>query len=317
MTGTTGRAAPTDPDAQVPGHLPDELPKSAALEDDPLDEEAWAPGRWYPNQGEPLTGAEAEGLGDPIGMPGGNDDDLDEGSGGLDETDARIEGDDLIDGDLAVDDAHDGMKVASHLRNPEEQLTLGDPPDQQGESLVRDTEELAEEVRRFFRGLRVGRQVARLVEEPAAGSLSDPVGAKGFYSDFDMSRDHGDVAQAQGAWYRSPGRSPGGDGDPFRGPDPYSQLGFHPPAGERTPDNSPPATMGQTGAQARSAPPIWQLSAGGDTSKALGANARGEGVGSTGDEQEAGEETGEAGTGTNGPEQPAGAQGEGEGDEQE
>lgn len=269
MTGTSSRSAPTDPDAQVPGHLPNELPKSASLDDDPLDE-----------------------------------------------TDARMVGDDMMDGDPSVDDTHDGMKVASHLRSPEEQLTLGDPPDRQGEALIRDAEELAEEVHRFFRGLRVGRRSGTLAEEPAAGSLSNPVGAKGLYSDFDMAKDHGDVARMQGTWYRSPGRTAGGDGDPFRGPDPYSQLGFHPPAGEHTPDNAPPGSMGQVGVQARETPPIWQLSAGGDTSKVLGANAHADSVGS-GDEQEAGEEAGEEGAGEAQPGQPAGPAGTGEGHQEE
>lgn len=66
-----------DDDQVVFGHLPNELPKSASLEkDDELDEEAWVPGRWMPDSGEPVSKDDAEKLGDKRGMA--SDIDLDE-----------------------------------------------------------------------------------------------------------------------------------------------------------------------------------------------------------------------------------------------
>lgn len=108
--------------------------------------------------------------------------------------------------------------------------------------------------------------------------------AVGFYAPFDMGRDHtGDTGA--GPWYRSPGQPAGSAGDPGRGPDAYAQLGFHPSAG----------ATGETGVQARLAPPIWQLAAGSDTSSVLGAGARApaDSAGST-DGEAAGSSEGEA-----------------------
>jgi len=149
------------------------------------------------------------------------------------------------------------MEIADHLRGTDEKQALGDPPDETvGEALLR------RELKRFF-----------LQEGPAGASGSDPREPKGAYSAFDMDRDHGDVDRLSSPWYKSPGRPAGEDGDPFRGPDPYSQLGFHPPKAGADPVASPPGADGEQGVQARLAPPIWQLTAGGDTSSVLGANA--------------------------------------------
>jgi len=226
---------------------------------DSMDEEAWVPGRWMPGEGEPVSRDDAERLGEA-------DDDLEE-------TDLRM----LGDGRGPGDPDEENEKIADHLRGDEEKTSLGDPPDEvMGEGLLR------RELRRFF-----------LQEGPAGASGSDPQGAKGAYAAFDMDRDHGNVAQMQGAWYRSPGREAGQDGDPFRVADPFARLGFHPPEAGNDPTASPPAADGETGAQARLAPPIWQLSAGGDTSSVLGANARpaSGGVGSDGEQEEGTEGT--------------------------
>lgn len=94
----------------------------------------------------------------------------------------------------------------------------------------------------------------------------------GAYAPFDMERDH--TGKASTPWYRSPGLATGGDGDPGRTGDPHAYLGMHPPAAQKDPSASPPAATGQAGTAARLAPPIWQLTAGSDTSKVLGANAR-------------------------------------------
>lgn len=94
----------------------------------------------------------------------------------------------------------------------------------------------------------------------------------GAYAPFDMERDH--TGRASTPWYRSPGLPAGGDGDPGRTADAHAYLGMHAPAAGEDPTASPPAAGGQTGTAARLAPPIWQLSAGSDTSKVLGANAR-------------------------------------------
>lgn len=119
-----------------------------------------------------------------------------------------------------------------------------------------DEDALLVEIRRFF-----------LQEEV------DPSPAHvGAYTPFDMERDH--TGRSTMPWYRSPGLPAGGDGDPGRAADPHAYLGMHPPAAQGDPTSAPPAATGQTGASARLAPPIWQLSAGSDTSKVLGANAR-------------------------------------------
>ena len=78
LVARTGQVvAPGDDDQVVFGHLPNELPKSASLEeDDELDEEAWVPGRWMPGSGEPMSKNDAEKLGDKRGHA--SDIDLDE-----------------------------------------------------------------------------------------------------------------------------------------------------------------------------------------------------------------------------------------------
>jgi hypothetical protein len=60
---------------------------------------------------------------------------------------------------------------------------------------------------------------------PVGASGSDPSSAEGFYS-YDVERG----SDIHSFWYRSPGRSPGGDGDPFRVSDPLSYIGMAPPA---------------------------------------------------------------------------------------
>jgi hypothetical protein len=291
MTRTTTPSAPTDDDATVPGHLPNELPKSASLEDDALDEEAWVPGRWLPSEGEPMLPGDVDRLGDPTGdNPAGMDDDLDE-------TDDRTEGDGKGNGIPDPKDTDGDSDMAAHLRQHDD-TSLGEPPQERpekgfyGEHV--ETSWLNREIRRFM-----------LQEYPAGAGMVDPIEPPhGFYTAYDQDKDHGSVEKIQGMWYRSPGRTPGEDGDPFRGTDPNAQLGFHPPAGENDPGTSPPATMGMDGVAARRAPPEWTLSAGGDTSTVLGANAAGAkggggGVGSEGDEEaEEGEAEGEEAEGS-------------------
>lgn len=233
-----GRGAPTDSDAQVPGHLPNELPKSASLDDD------------------------------------------------ISETDEQVVGDGLGNGEKDPNEFDKGeYDIASHLRGDEDKTSLGSPPD-----------EVMEESRRLNH--EIANYLARntfLLEYPAGAGMVDPINAKGFYSDFDMEKDHHTGADIQGMWYRSPGREPATDGDPFRVEDPHARLGFHPPPVKDT--TSPPAVNGEEGIAARRAQPIWQLNGTGDTSKMLGADAKpdsGE-VGSE-DESEEGEETGSEGS---------------------
>lgn len=254
-------AAPTDDDATVPGHLPNELPKSAAI-----DEDSWVPGRWYPSEGEPLDGDEASRLGEPIG-----------------ETDDRMEGDGLGPG--AEDES---LKLADHLRTGQEKTSLGSPPDETmgdaDEKVGVNMDEsrwLNRAIRRFM-----------LQEYPAGAGMSDPTrDPKGAYTDFDMTRDHMGTDDLSATWYRSPGREAGTEGDSFRGEDPNAQLGFHPPAGPADPTTAPPGSEGEEGVAARHTPGIWQLSGGGDTSKMLGANAKDPSGGvDSGDESEEGEE---------------------------
>ena len=185
---------------------------------DSMDEEAWVPGRWMPGEGEPVSHDDADRLGE------GDDDDLDE-------TDLRMMGDGKGPGDDAVDD----LKIADHLRGDGEKRSLGDPPAETvGEALLR------RELRKFF-----------LQEGPAGASGTDPREPGAAYGGFDMARDHGDAEGLSSPWYRSPGRPAGEDGDPYRGPDPYAQLGFHPPKAGADPTASPPGADGEQGAQAR------------------------------------------------------------------
>lgn len=120
--------------------------------------------------------------------------------------------------------------------------------------------------------------------------LQEADATAGFYPPFDMTKDHTGTDDLSATWYRSPGREPGGDGDPFRGSDPHSQLGFHPPQGAQDPTASHPAVSGEEGVAARRTPAIWQLSAGSDTSKVLGAGAKPDSSGGeSGDESETSE----------------------------
>lgn len=264
MTRGTSRSAPTDPDAQTPGHLPEELPDSASL-----GEQAWVPGRWYPGEGEPLDDEDQDRLGDPVGMPA------------VDETDGHMEGDGLGNG--IPGPGEENMHISDHLRTGEEKTSLGTTPDDTMRENVDVPLWMVRELKRFM-----------MQEDGAGGSLASPVDAKGFYSDFDMNKDHNGTDDLSSTWYKSPGRTPGEDGDPFRGTDPYAQLGFHPPKGQNDPTASPPAVDGEEGIASRLTPPIWQLSAGSDTSKVLGANAKpaaadGESEDGEGEEDEDGE----------------------------
>lgn len=227
-----------------------------------LFEEAMTPGRWY--GGEEPEGWDRERVGDPLGM---------------DETDARMEGDGL--GPTQPDPNEEvKLDIADHLRGDEEKISLGNAPDETME------ESLANDIRSYF-----------LQEGPAGAGVVDPREPKGFYTSFDMTKDHTGTDDLSATWYRSPGRQAGGDGDPFRSSDPHAQLGFHPPKAQNDPVASPPAADGETGVAARLAPPIWQLSAGGDTSKVLGAGAKPDtGGGESGDESE----KSETGTGAEG-----------------
>ena len=279
LTRTTSRGAATDPDAQVPGHLPEELPPSAAT--DGIEEQAMVPGRWY--GGEEPMGYDRERVGDEIG---------EDPVHGMDELDDRMVGDKLGNGEDDPNDPDSDLKIADHLRGDEEKTSLGDPPDETMGENVEVPAWMKRELKRFF-----------LQEYPAGAGMVDPVDAKGFYTPFDMTKDHTGTDDLSATWYKSPGREPGGDGDPFRGPDPHAQLGFHPPKAQDDPTASPPAADGETGVAARLAPPIWQLSAGSDTSKALGANAKADSgeVGSEGEPEEG--EEGQGGEEAEGEEQ--------------
>lgn len=167
---------------------------------------------------------------------------------GMGETDDRMVGDDAGAGTTRSTEDGD-FDISDHLRSDEEKISLGNPPDETME------EEFYRELKSYF-----------LQEEQEI--------SKGFYTPFDMIRDHTGTDDLSATWYRSPGREAGSEGDPFRGNDPYAQLGFHPPKAQSDPTASPPAADGESGVSARLAPPIWQLSAGSDTSKVLGANAK-------------------------------------------
>jgi hypothetical protein len=281
MTSTTSPSAPTDPDATVPGHLPNELPMSAALE-----EQGWVPGRWDPTEGEPMDPSDVERL----------------GSSGMEETDERMVDDGKGNG---IPDPEINDDMSPHLRDSDH-LSLGSPPQERPEkSRYDESAWLNREIRRYL-----------LQEYPAGAGMVDPVTPpKGFYSDYDAEKDHGTPDQIQKPWYRSPGREPGGDGDPFRGDDPYTQLGFHSPRGPSD-GTTPPAVSGEEGVAARKAPEEWTLNAGDDTSSVLGPGAKppSSAVGSE-DGSEEGEE-GEAGEGE-GTEPGKPADGEAEGEEQE
>ena len=221
----------------------------------------------------------------------------------LRETDAHMMGDNKGNGLGDPENSDDALDIAKHLRTTDVDDTMGTPPKEEMGSLA-----LAENLEMPF-WMRRELKAFFLQEEPAAASGSDPRDAKGFYAPFDMTKDHTGTDDPTDAWYRSPGRAAGGDGDPFRGSDPYAQLGFHPPAAQNDPTTTPPSVSGEEGIAARRTPPIWQLSAGSDTSKVLGANAKPDSGGvDSSDEQE---EAGEGGTGEADNEE--GAEGEDEG----
>ena len=199
------------------------------------------PGRWY--GGEEPEGYDRERLGVEVGMG---------------ETDARMVGDDVGAGGIQPEDGD--FDISDHLRGDDEKISLGDAPD---ETMM---ESLDDDLRSYF------------LQEAEGGSATqtdtvEPAPATGFYTPFDMTRDHTGTDDLSSTWYRSPGRAAGADGDAGRPSDPHAYLGFHPPKAGADPTASPPATGGETGTSARLAPPIWQLSAGSDTSKVLGANA--------------------------------------------
>ena len=278
----SGPSAPTDDDARVPGHLPNELPKSASLEDDGLDEEAVVPGRWAPNGYEPEP-YDHERLGDPTGSPSGAEASVDVGGDDLDETDDRMLGDGKGNGIPDPNTGDDEIKISPHLVGDDEKLSLGSPPEEKPERhLGEDHAWLKREIKRYM-----------LQEDPAGTSLADPNGAKGFYSDFDMEKDHHTGADIQGLWYKSPGREPGTEGDPFRVEDPASRLKMHPD--ENDPTTVHPAVSGEEGWDALRAPAIGALTGGDDTSTMLGANAKpgAPDVGSDGEPEE--DEEGEGG----------------------
>lgn len=292
MDKSTTAAAPSDPDAGVPGHRPNELPKSASLEDDPMDEEAVVPGRWAPNGYEPEP-YDHERLGNPVGLPSGAE-------GDLDETDDRMIGDGKGNGIPDPESGDEDDKISAHLRGDDDKTSLGSPPEEKPSHSVFDEglepDWLNREIKRYL-----------LQEYPAGAGMVDPIEPPhGFYSDFDMDKDHGSVEKTQGMWYASPARPAGGDGDPFRGEDPYAQMGFHSPKGPKD-GTTPPSVSGEEGFAALRAPEEWSLNAGSDTSKALGANAKPD----TGGEESEGEsEEGEEGEAQGG-EQSAGGQGQG------
>jgi hypothetical protein len=281
MDKSTSPAAPTDKDAAVPGHLPNELPKSAAL-----DEEAVVPGRWAPNgyEAEPY---DHDAVGDPIGRPAPEDE------GDLDETDERMMDDGKGNGIPDPVTGDEDKDISSHLRGDTDKLCLGSPPEEKPTHSVWDEglepDWLNREINRYL-----------LQEYPAGAGMVDPVEPPhGFYTDFDMDKDHGSVDKVHGFWYASPARQQGADGDPFRGDDPYAQMGFHSPKGPKD-GTTHPAVSGEEGFGALRAPEEWTLNAGGDTSTALGANAKPAGAGGESEgEPEEGEE-GEAGEGGEG-----------------
>lgn len=196
----------------------------------------------------------------------------------LEETDDRMVGDNAGPGE--PDEDHD---IAAHLRTDADEPWLGDA--------------LQKEIRQYF--LQEDAQQGDSQDsskpgevDPATSPDSNPTSSdtNGFYTSFDMARDH--TGDTSSTWYRSPGQEPGSAGDPFRSEDPYAQLGFHPP---KTGNATPPGADGGEGTQL--APPIWQLSAGGDTSKVLGANAK---PASGGGESSDGSKESEAPGGTDG-----------------
>lgn len=237
-------------------------------------EEAWVPGRPMVGDGDSMSPDDVSRLGEPDGMPA------------VDETDARMEGDGRGNGFVDPDEPDDDM--ASHLRSDEERIALGDP-----------VSDVNEDIRGFFLqeqddsqgNAPPGEPAGAPGPEPASSATSSAADAakalqRGFYSDFDMTRDHTGTDDLSSTWYRSPGRPAGGDGDPFRSADPYAQLGFHPASGPDDPTASPPGATGEDGAEALDAPEDESLKTK-DTSE-LGADTKdtADGVGSNDGSQE-------------------------------
>ena len=134
-----------------------------------------------------------------------------------------------------------------------------------GPSSAPEDDDVAQHLRSEEEGMSLGDQVEEGLNAAIRQYLTQEAtegggGPTGFYAPFDMERDH------SATWYRSPGQPMGAGGDPFRSEDSNAQLGFHAPGNEET---------------ASLAPPIWQLTAGSDTSKVLGAGAKPD-TGSTG-----------------------------------
>ena len=170
------------------------------------------------------------------------------------ETDDRMVGDDAGNG---IDSLGDPEKIADHLTDAEDRPALGDPD-----------EDLVKEIRKYF--------LQEADGEPETPTPGETPEINGFYTPFDMVRDHTGTDNIQGTWYRSPGRPAGGDGDPFRDADPYAQLGFHPPKGPEDPTASPPAADGEDGTAALDAPEDDSLKT--DDTADLGANKSGSSV---------------------------------------
>ena len=204
----------------------------------------------------------------------------------LNQADARMVGDGQGPAG-GEEDLNNPEKIAPHLRGDEEKTSLGSPPEEE--------DALKVEIQRFF--------LQEDDEEPADNEPGappedgptpepgTPPNNPGFYAPFDMVRDHtGSEDNYRSFWYRSPGRPAGGDGDPFRGEDPYAQLGFHPPKGPEDPTASPPAADGDTGEAALDVPQEPALKTG--NTRELGPNAKkhGGGVASSDGAEEEGQQ---------------------------
>jgi len=72
----------------------------------------------------------------------------------------------------------------------------------------------------------VREELIREYGEATAASGTDPTDVKGFYP-YEIERG----TDIHGYWYRSPARSVGSDGDPFRVADPAEYIGQKPPSG--------------------------------------------------------------------------------------
>ncbi len=164
----------------------------------------------------------------------------------LRETDDRMMGDDAANGDA---DLGFPEELAAHLQPGGDRPDLGDPNDDDYE----DESYLDEELRRFFlqeddqSASAEGGAVPVPGESTEDGATPEPGVAPetmGFYTPFDMVKDHTGTDNPNSTWYRSPGQ-PVGDNDPFRSSDPYAQLGFHPPA-----DSAVPSPGGEAGGDA-------------------------------------------------------------------